>query len=409
MINKKITFALLAVVAAFSLSGCDRNEPLPSSGATESQVTETAAPTLSPTPTPTPAVIKTEWSKPLVIEGRTYIAPYLLMNNVIDKRPAYAFEFKTRIMSKTDKEVLTDEQIEHFFAYCDAVWNYDSETPCKDKDEWKLMNKMAGVYLPMSDFVDMKKYKDLGNGKAAISYKIDQEEFEKKAFDFKLKLAEVIMKAELKEDDPSAVRALKLIRVATEGCSYDHDEKRHYIYDTFMNGNGICSDFAKVLTYLYLQSDVECTYITGGVWELDHHALTAVEQGDKHYFLADLTWELDGRYYTTYWGKTKRDKGEDPERMGGYSSFKLRKAGAAGLADAQDFYNRIDFKDYAPMADNFWSDYNPVDDQISYIGNTAFLSEEQQLTGTYLYIDLFNLIETNTDLTAMVKTLDVKD
>ena len=92
MLNKKITLALLAVIAAFSLAGCDRNEPLPSSAPTESTTTETAAPTLSPTPTPTPAVIKTDWSKPLAIEGRTYSFPYLLMSNVIDKRPAYGYD-----------------------------------------------------------------------------------------------------------------------------------------------------------------------------------------------------------------------------------------------------------------------------------------------------------------------------
>ena len=413
MNNKKISTALLIAIMSFSLFGCSMNEPLPATSSETSMVTETAAPTSSPTPTPTPtpAPVKTDWSKPLFVEDRLYGLPHMLMSNVVDNRAGYNFEFKPHIISKTDREALTEEQLEHFFSYCDALWDYGSEFPCKDEAEWKLMNKMATVYNPMSDFVDKTAYTDLGGGKAKISYTIGEEEFMKKAFDFKVKLAEEIMKADLKESDPAAMRALKLIRSLSDSCMYDSNEKRHYLYDTFMNGEGICSDFAKMLTYTYLQCDVECTYITGGIWDFDHHALTAVEQ-DGHYFLADLTWEVTGNHYTTFWGKTKLDEGEEPGQVTGYASFKIRKAGAAGLADTEEFYDRIDFKDYAVLYHSLWTDYDPVDNKLNYLSEVNMQPNNPEAPGlndnVFICVDLSTMVEDGRDFISNIKTIDVR-
>ena len=413
MNNKKISTALLIAIMSFSLFGCSMNEPLPATSSETSMVTETAAPTSSPTPTPTPtpAPVKTDWSKPLFVEDRLYGLPHMLMSNVVDNRAGYNFEFKPHIISKTDREALTEEQLEHFFSYCDALWDYGSEFPCKDEAEWKLMNKMATVYNPMSDFVDKTAYTDLGGGKAKISYKIEEEDFLKKAFDFKVKLAEEVMKADLKESDPPAMRALKLIRSLSERCAYDFAEKRHYLYDAFMTGEGICSDFAKILTYTYLQCDVECTYITGGIWDREHHAITAVEQ-DGHYFLADLTWEADGSYYTKFWGKTKLDEGEEPGYHSGYASFKIKKAGAAGLADPQEFYNRIDFKDYAVLQNSLWSDYDPVENKLSFLSEDSLQPNnnsdpDDDFIG-FIIVDLSVMKEEGKEFISKIRTVDVK-
>lgn len=357
----------ISLAAALFMTGCNAENITESTVETAAAVTS-AAPTATPLPTftPTPTVPPSEkvaWSKPLFIEDKgNNGGGYILTSDVKDNRKAYQPEFNEHILSAIDSRVLTEEQKEHFFAYCDALWKHEEETVCKDEAEWKFLNKLAEVYHPMLSFTDAETYKDKGSGKAAISYKIGKEEYEEKIFDLKVRLGELFMHSDLREGDPSVVRAYKLLTVLSNECEYDRGVMRHGMYETLTKGQGICSDFAKTLTYVYLQCGIDAEYITGKVWKGVGHALTAVNGGKDSYFLADLTWESTYNHYPIFFGEIPVSN-DDKDSL--YESLKVKRVGAAGLADPKEF--KPDCETYRKLVDSIWADYNCVDNVFNYI------------------------------------------
>ena len=372
--KKYIKILLISLAAALCMSGCNADNTSLKTEETASSGT-TAALTPTSTVTPTPVVLptlppskKTDWKKTIFVEeGKPSVFIddgvasdiYALASNVEDNRNVYQLEFNDHIMSQIDRNILTEEQKDHFFAFCDALWKHEAETPCKDEEEWKLMNRMAEIYHPMISFTDKKTYKDKGSGKAEISYKIDEEEYSKKVFDLKVRINEIVLHSDLREDDPSAVKAYKLVTLLSGECEYDYAEKRHYMYDTFMTGQGICSDFAKVLTYMYLQCGIDAEYISGGVWEHDTHALTAVKGDEDSYYLNDLTWEATFCHYPRFFGEILSAEGRS------YESLKIKRVGGSALFDPKDL--KLDFKDYRKLVDCYWTDYDCIDNSFVYI------------------------------------------
>jgi len=389
--NTKILSISLA--AALFMTGCNAGDITPSTVETEPKLIS-AVPSATPIPTftPVPAVPPAEkaaWSKALFVEEKGNFGGYLITSDVKDNRKAYQPEFNEHILSAIDSKLLTEEQKEHFYAYCDALWKHEEETVCKDEEEWKLLNKLADIYHPMISFTDEKTYTDKGSGKAAISYKTGIEDYEKKVFELKLRLGELYLHSGLREGDPSVVRAYKLLMTISHECEYDRGVMRHGMYETLTKGKGICSDYAKALTYLYLQCGIDAEYISGKVWEGVGHSLTAVKGGEDSYFLADLTWEATYCHYPRFFGEipASGENGESP-----YESLKVKRVGAAGLYDPKEL--KLDCDAYRKLVDSIWSDYNCVDNAFNYIGYDT-VSDQDEFIKDNDQMKLFSKMEEN--------------
>lgn len=367
---KYIKTMTLVFAAALLAAGCSTDKPSETADSTAAvEQISTPTPSLTPTNTPTPTPLpneKIDWKKALYIEDDWNYGCYALTSDMNDNRRAYKLELNEHLLSSIDNSLLTGEQKEHYYAFCDALWSYGSETPCKDEEEWKLLNKLAAIYHPMISFTDSKTYKDMGNGKAGISYKISQDEYEKKIFDLKVRLNELVLHSDLREDDPNVVKALKLLIGISPECVYDGSEKRHYMYDTAMTGEGVCSDYAKLYTYICLQCGVDAEYISGGIWETNSHALTAIKGEGDSYYLGDLTWEATFSHYPRFFGEVIAPGGKSE---GPYFDLVVKRVGASGLYDPKDF--KIDFEGYRDLTWCLWVGYNCIDNNIEYIDERA--------------------------------------
>ena len=305
MLKKIVSLSISILVIAFSFFACSGNDlPEPSNSAAPSSPAQSDEP--SPSQSAPPENSVSPEAQPYKYELDYHKASDYLKNVVGDKILTQAYKIVDAFFAHEDSVTLDIQYLPNNFA--DKL-GYAASLLCPQFAAFNNYNSMKDL--------------NLKTGKFTFRYVVDKEEIDKKTAELEKKVSEIM--SDLCEGDSNTMRALIIYNDLTRNASYDNDlpknvkeDDTNFIYVTsaysaILDGLGICTSYARALSFLYTQADIDAGVVSSSVGE--QHEWTIAKLNDKYYYF-DPTWDLGG--YIKYFGITSADRaalwaGEYPE------------------------------------------------------------------------------------------------
>ena len=294
MRQKRFLAILLCVGIAISGIGCSKKKQTETTEKTKKTKAETTVETTvkdtepqetsetteaTPTPTPTPEA-----------------API----PEITPRTASAFgEFVPYVASELMKQCYTDEDLQDYYHFCEAVLAEEDSFPCHSFSGYETAYHMLSRdYFPYGyDVVACPEEEDFKDGVAKIRYNETKEWRDQRYNDLKNACEEIFQNV-FKEDYTDFEKVLSLYLYFAKTYTYDQNLEHstdgyREVYRPLMRKIGVCNEFAAAYAYLLLQVGVEADYANGfphGETE-DGHRWNLVRLDGEYYHL-DTTWAI---------------------------------------------------------------------------------------------------------------------
>ena len=238
-----------------------------------------------------------------------------------DNRPAYPYSFNPYAYSSIYTLAYGPSVGEEIRGFCDAVLAGEDSFPCTGFDNWLHIDQIKNYLLPFSTYLTVYDpsiesgllYEEsrLQDGRYPIFYQVPKEEFLSIVEQFKVRVAELIAQADLREGDSDLEKALKLYTATSVRIAYDYSGVGpNTVYRALMGDYGICQEIGPAYAYLLLQVGVDAG-VCGGVAKDDSfaHEWTLIKLNGKWYH-ADATWQLSDPYSLRYFLNDDNDRSE---------------------------------------------------------------------------------------------------
>ena len=256
------------------------------------------------------------------------------------------YEFDPHVFSKYYLKEHGEARRDAFFRYVDALRAGEDSFECPNigTAEW-ISGRLAKYFFPVGAAYCDTEY--VGDGRAAITYRIPKEEFLEKEREFERMVTAIVNDA-VEEDYTDFEKALALYEFMTEYCVYDYEmlehngeeewDARQSGYRVLVEKQGICWEIACLYRYLLLQCGVDSEESTGMPLTPgeDLHEWNYIEL-DGIGYLIDATWGLTTNRepdltYFMFTDELRRDRdGYDPD------SFDLAGNGLYGARKVYGF------------------------------------------------------------------------
>lgn len=301
MRQKRLFAVLLCAGIVFSSVGCSKKKQTETNGESEItsvemtsettsapsmtvETTETTEETPTPTPSPTPDPIP----------------------EITPRTASYFGEFVPYVCSDLMKQCYTEEELQDYYHFCEAVLAEEESFPCHSFSGYETAYHMISRdYFPYGyDVVGCPEDSDFKDGVAKIRYNETKEWREQRYNDLKNACEEIFQNV-FKEDYTDFEKALSLYIYFAKTYTYDWNLEHstdgyREVYRPLMRKIGVCNEFAAAYAYLLLQVGVEADYANGfpqGETE-DGHRWNLVRL-DGEYYHVDTTWAI-GNLYLNY-------------------------------------------------------------------------------------------------------------
>lgn len=269
MIKRRIICAVLvlAVAAPGLVSGCSRNGKSSDTLADPGEVTE------SQTLESTEITDVTE--------------------TTAEEKEAEPFTFDPHVKCELLSEIVTDEMWDSFYNMVDAIRAGEDTFECSDEHayEWCTNDCTIGSFLPAAcTHVTGDGYED---GTGRLKYKMDKEKLLEREQVFEDEIVRILNEA-TRTDYSEFEKLMTIYDYVCRNFRYDYssidgeDADGFSTYACFMTKEGICCEYAGVMTYLLLQTGVQAMDF-GGQGTGGFHSWNYVVIDGKGYHV-DATW-----------------------------------------------------------------------------------------------------------------------
>ncbi len=250
-----------------------RTEKATESTTSQTEETTSATPTETPTPTVTP------------------------IPSITPRTASHFGEFIPYVMSDITKSDCTEEDIQDYYHFCEAVLAEEETFPCHSYDGYSCAYyTFSRSFFPYGfDAVEGPEENDFHDGIAKIRY-ANTKEWRQQHYEELKEATERIISEVFREDYSDFEKIIALYQYFMK--TYTYDQEMNYstdgyreVYRPLMRNTGVCNEFSAAYEFLLLQVGVEADSANGYMNEGSGHRWNIVRL-DGEYYYVDTTWCL---------------------------------------------------------------------------------------------------------------------
>lgn len=323
MISRKgfISIKLIALVMSGTLTlsafGCSKKEAKKKSKISEpTSITEAEDTTDGTTPTATETEISSETTE----ETTQASAPTSDSRSLLTESPRTKSSFTEYIpyvLPPITKEMMTPNQIDIFYRFCEAVLANEESFECDNYSDLEtVFYLVVRTCCPYAyQVATIQDSWEVSGNVVKIQYRGDLE-WRKSKYDGFKNAVEDLLQNVLKEEYSDFENALALFEYFTDNYVYDfehngQDPENIGAYIPLIRKTGVCQNFAAAYTFVLLQTGCDVDNMEGAMSETEatSHEWNIIRL-DGQCYMIDTTWGL-GRNDLKYFLMTKEDRQED--------------------------------------------------------------------------------------------------